>query len=153
MRLESVDSSAAKGWYVGPWNSDLPIAIGYANAAIDEPHVHSQLTEIYIVTRGTSEIRIEQKTIALQAGDLLIVEPGEAHTFLSNSLDYFHVVIHTPPYPATTPVVKTGRAPLTFGLTEATPGDTPVAASIKTIPRCAIGPLSRQPSRRVAGLR
>ncbi len=96
MRLERADSTIAKGWYIGPWNSDLPIAIGYANAGVDEPHAHSQLTEIYIITRGTSEIRLGQETIALQAGDLLVIEPGEAHTFLSHSPDYFHVVIHTP---------------------------------------------------------
>ncbi len=47
MRLEQADLTVAKGWYVGPWNSDLPIAIGYANAGIDEPHAHTQITEIY----------------------------------------------------------------------------------------------------------
>src|SRR5512139_1294598 len=82
MRLAQADLAAAKGWYVGPWNSDLPIAIGYANAGIDEPHVHVQITEIYIVARGTSEIRVEQETITLHAGDMIILEPGEAHTFL-----------------------------------------------------------------------
>jgi mannose-6-phosphate isomerase-like protein (cupin superfamily) len=96
MRLEQANSLVAKGWYVGPWNSDLLIAIGYANAGIDEPHVHATITEIYLVTRGTSEIRVEQETITLHAGDLIIVEPGEAHTFLSNSPDYFHIVLHTP---------------------------------------------------------
>ena len=96
MRLEHPDLTAAKGWYAGPWNSDLPIALGYANADVDEPHVHTQLTEIYLVARGTSEIRVEQETIALHAGDMIIVEPGGAHTILSNSPDYFHVVLHTP---------------------------------------------------------
>ena len=96
MRLEHVDSIVAKGWYVGPWNSDLPIAIGYAYAGVDEPHAHTTITEVYVIARGTSEIRIEQETITLRAGDLLVVEPGEAHTFLSNSPDYFHVVLHTP---------------------------------------------------------
>ena len=96
MRRAQADRTVAKGWYAGPWNSDLPIAVGYANAGIDEPHVHAQITEIYIVARGTSEIRVEQETITLQPGDMLVVEPGEAHTFLSNSPDYFHVVLHTP---------------------------------------------------------
>jgi mannose-6-phosphate isomerase-like protein (cupin superfamily) len=96
MRLEHAASTTAKGWYVGPWNSELPIAIGYANAGIDEPYVHAQIAEVYIVARGTSEIRIEQETITLHAGDMIIVEPGEAHPFLSNSPDYFHVVLHTP---------------------------------------------------------
>ena len=96
MRIEHADSTAAKGWYAGPWNSDLPIAIGYATTGIDEPHVHAQIIEIYVVARGTSQIRVEQETITLCAGDMIIVEPGEAHTFLSNSPDYFHVVLHTP---------------------------------------------------------
>ncbi len=96
MRLQHADLTAAKGWYAGPWNSELSIAIGYANAGIDEPHEHAQITEIYFVARGTSEIRVEQKTIILHAGDMIIVEPGEGHTFLSSSADYFHVVLHTP---------------------------------------------------------
>ena len=96
MRLEHPDLTAAKGWYAGPWNSDLPIAIGYANAGIDEPHVHAYLTEIYIVARGTAQIRVEQETITLHAGEMIIVEPGEAHTFVASSPDYFHVVLHAP---------------------------------------------------------
>ena len=96
MRLAQADFTAAKGWFVGPWNSDLPIAIGYASAGIDEPHLHDQITEIYVVMRGTSQIRVEQETLLLRAGDMIIVEPGEAHTFLSYSPDYFHLVLHTP---------------------------------------------------------
>ena len=96
MRLEHAHPTAAKGWYIGPWNSDLPIAIGYATAGIDEPHVHMQITEIYLVSRGTAQIRIEQETFTLHAGDMIIIEPGEAHTFSVHSLDYFRLVIHTP---------------------------------------------------------
>ena len=95
MQLEHADFTVDKGWYAGQWESAAPIWIGYANKGIDEPHVHSQITEIYLVARGTAEIRIEQKTFALTAGDVLIVEPGEAHTFLASSPDYFHFVIHT----------------------------------------------------------
>ena len=31
MRLERADPTAAKGWYAGPWNSDLTVSVGYAN--------------------------------------------------------------------------------------------------------------------------
>lgn len=95
MRLERA-TPYNKGWYAGPWDSDLTIGVGFANKGIDEPHVHTQVTEIYLVARGTAEIRIEQTTVQLRPGDALILEPGEAHTFLSNSDDYFHFVIHTP---------------------------------------------------------
>src|SRR5262245_23185873 len=96
MRLERAQSSVDKGWYAGPWNSPLQISLGYANIGIDEPHVHTQITEIYLVARGTSTLRVERETLTQSAGDLIVVEPGEAHTFLESSPDYFHFVIHTP---------------------------------------------------------
>ena len=95
MRIEHADLAIDKGWYVGAWNSALPISVGYANKGIDEPHVHSQITEIYLIARGTSQLRIERETLTLVAGDMIAIEPGEAHTFLTSSPDYFHFVIHT----------------------------------------------------------
>lgn len=95
MKIAHADPSE-KGWYFGPWNSGLPISVGYANQGIDEPHVHSQVTEIYLVARGTAEIRVEQQTVSLGPGDMIAVEAGEAHTFLSSSQDYFHFVLHMP---------------------------------------------------------
>jgi mannose-6-phosphate isomerase-like protein (cupin superfamily) len=58
--------------------------------------VHTVVTEIYLIAQGTAQIRIEQVTVTLAAGDMLVLEPGEAHTFLSSSPDYLHFVIHTP---------------------------------------------------------
>ena len=89
-------NSSAKGWYAGPWNSGLPISVGYATTGIDEPHVHTFVTEIYLIAQGTAQLRIEQVTVTVSAGDMLVLEPGEAHTFLSSSPDYLHFVIHTP---------------------------------------------------------
>jgi quercetin dioxygenase-like cupin family protein len=54
------------------------------------------VTEIYLVARGSSSVRVEQETFELREGDALIIEPGEAHTFLANSDDYLNFVIHTP---------------------------------------------------------
>ncbi len=96
MRLEQANLLDDKGWYAGPWDSNLPISIGYANKGIDQPHVHPQITEIYLIAQGKAEIRVEQQTIILSAGDMFIVDPGEAHTFLSSSPDDYHFVIHTP---------------------------------------------------------
>jgi mannose-6-phosphate isomerase-like protein (cupin superfamily) len=95
MRLGRINDDA-KGWLAGPWDSDLAISVGFANEGVDDPHVHSLLTEIYLVARGTSAVRVGTDTIELQQGDVLIVEPGEAHTFLSSSPEYLHFVVHTP---------------------------------------------------------
>jgi mannose-6-phosphate isomerase-like protein (cupin superfamily) len=96
VRIERADPAIVKGWYLGPWNSDLPISLGYAPKGIDEPHVHTRITEIYLVARGTSELRVGDQTVTLTAGDVVVVESGEPHTFLSSSPDYFHFVIQTP---------------------------------------------------------
>jgi len=86
----------AKGWLAGPWDGDLAVSVGFANEGVDEPHVHSRITEIYLVACGSSSVRVEGETVELRAGDVLIVEPGEAHTFLGSSEDYLHFVVHSP---------------------------------------------------------
>ncbi len=90
------DLRKTKGWFVGPWNSPLDIPIGYANQGIDELHVHERMCEVYLVAQGKSIILIDDREFSLQAGDIIVVEPGEAHTFKESSNDYLHFVIHTP---------------------------------------------------------
>lgn len=86
MRIERADPAVVKGWYLGPWNSDLPISLGYAPKGIDEPHIHTRITEVYLVARGTSELRVGDRTVTLTAGDVVVVEPGEPHTLMFGSV-------------------------------------------------------------------
>ncbi len=92
----STDQDVEKGWFVGPWNSDVLVPIGYANAAVDEKHYHQEMHEVYLVARGQSLARVAGREIELRAGDILVVEPGEVHTFISSTGDYLHFVIHAP---------------------------------------------------------
>ena len=96
MRIERASSTVSKGWYLGPWDSEPAISSGYANTGIDEPHLHTKIAEIYLVARGTSLLRVENETVQLKAGDIVVIEAGEAHTFVESSADYFHFVLHTP---------------------------------------------------------
>ena len=96
MRIAHADDRVAKGWYVGPWNAGLAVAVGYAHQGINEPHLHRTMTEIYMVARGSAQVRVEQQTVTLNKKDVLVIAPGEAHTFLSTSPDYFHFVIQSP---------------------------------------------------------
>jgi mannose-6-phosphate isomerase-like protein (cupin superfamily) len=99
MRLLRLDLATNKGWYTGPWNSDLPISIGYANTGIDLPHLHRQITEIYLIARGSAQLNVDNQTLTVFAGDMILIQPGEAHTFLSSSPDYLHFVLHVPGLP------------------------------------------------------
>jgi mannose-6-phosphate isomerase-like protein (cupin superfamily) len=96
MRIYHPDIENTKGWFEGPWNTDLAISIGYAHQGIQESHLHKTTTEIYLVASGSSIIIVEDQKIRLGQGDMIIIEPGERHTFHSSSDGYFHFVIHVP---------------------------------------------------------
>ncbi len=92
----TVDKNVAKGWFVGPWNSGVPIPIGYANQGVNEKHYHAQMYEIYLVASGNSTCVVNNQEIHLKTGDILVIEPHEIHTFIESSEDYLHFVIQTP---------------------------------------------------------
>jgi mannose-6-phosphate isomerase-like protein (cupin superfamily) len=96
MRLLTSDPGVPKGWLDGPWISGLPIAVGFATAPLDEPHEHATVTEIFLVGRGEATARVEDRSIDLTRGDVLVVEPGEARTILSASEDLMMFVVHVP---------------------------------------------------------
>jgi mannose-6-phosphate isomerase-like protein (cupin superfamily) len=74
-----------KGWFVGPWMSAVPAAIGWADQGVNLSHRHNQMNEIYLVARGSSVAVVTGQTVRLTAGDMLLVEPGESHTFVESS--------------------------------------------------------------------
>ena len=96
MLARNDEKQPAKGWYTELTQPALPF-IGYANQGVNERHLHRELREVYLVARGSSTIVVNNASIILQAGDVVVIEPGEVHTFVENSPDYFHFVLHCPP--------------------------------------------------------
>lgn len=92
----TADSSQQKGWWSGPWDSPLPVPIGYATSGVNERHFHAEMYEIYLIARGKSKAVVGSKTVSLEAGQILVVEPGEVHTFVQSSEEYLHFVIQAP---------------------------------------------------------
>lgn len=52
--------------------------------------------EIYLVANGKSTIIVDGKVIDLKAGDMIVVEPHEVHSFIRSSDNYLHFVINVP---------------------------------------------------------
>jgi mannose-6-phosphate isomerase-like protein (cupin superfamily) len=92
----NIDRKRSKGWFLGPWNSEVPVPVGYANEGVNEEHYHQRMFELYLVAQGQSTIVVNGAEVILRQGDALVVEPGEVHSFTSSSEDYLHFVIHTP---------------------------------------------------------
>ncbi|GAB2992492.1 cupin domain-containing protein [Amycolatopsis acidiphila] len=89
-------SAGGKGWFVGPWNSLVPVVIGWADQGVNDPHRHDHMNEAYLVARGDSVAVVDGREVRLRAGDMLVVEPGESHTFIDSSDDYLHFVVQAP---------------------------------------------------------
>jgi mannose-6-phosphate isomerase-like protein (cupin superfamily) len=95
----------AKGWYRELTHPALP-RCGFANQGINERHYHRELREVYLVARGSSTIVLDGAAVTLHAGDAIVVEPREVHTFSWSSPDYFHLVLQCPPVPGDKVVVS-----------------------------------------------
>lgn len=78
------------------WGSGTVPALAAWTRGVTEPHRHDQTYEIYLVARGHCVARIAGEPVRLGPGDMLVVEPGESHTFASNSEDYLHHVVQAP---------------------------------------------------------
>jgi hypothetical protein len=46
--IKSSIEAQGKGWFVGPWNSRVYVAVGYSDRGIDEPHSHDEMSELYL---------------------------------------------------------------------------------------------------------
>ncbi len=68
MKLYQPDDRLAKGWFAGPWDSDLEIAVGYASTTVDQPHYHRTMREVYLFSRGSSTMLVDGKRIEAQKG-------------------------------------------------------------------------------------
>ena len=92
----AADEKQEKGWFLGPWNSVVPVPLGYAHSGVNERRYHEQMHEIYLVARGQCTAVVNGESIALKSGQILVVEPGEIHTFSDSTDDYLHFVIQAP---------------------------------------------------------
>ena len=53
----TVDPNAGKAWFGGPWDSALPIPVGYATEGLDENHVHTRMYEVYLAQVGPARLQ------------------------------------------------------------------------------------------------
>jgi mannose-6-phosphate isomerase-like protein (cupin superfamily) len=74
----------------------VTVAIGWADRGVNDPRRHDQVNEVCLVARDHSLAKVDGKQVRLQAGGMLVVEPGERHTFIESSHDYLHFVVQAP---------------------------------------------------------
>ncbi len=78
---KSAESGDSPAWICGHWNgSSLAIGTGLRTEVGDgEVRHHHPYREYYVVLEGAAELEVEEQLIALRAGMVVMVEPGERH--------------------------------------------------------------------------
>src|SRR3954451_8693896 len=51
------------------------------------PHVHPGQSERFEITKGTLSLKIEGRAVEAKAGDVVTIEPGQAHYFANKTAD------------------------------------------------------------------
>lgn len=91
-------SEMTKGWFVGDFS---PVALHsnaaevavktYRAGALEARHLHKVAAEVTVIVSG----RARMNTTVLEAGDIVLIEPGEATDFEALT-DVTTVVVKTP---------------------------------------------------------
>lgn len=59
---------------------DVPAEVHVVHVRGSRPHRHADTAELYHVLRGRGEVDLDDDTIAVSEGDLVIIRPGVWHT-------------------------------------------------------------------------
>jgi mannose-6-phosphate isomerase-like protein (cupin superfamily) len=76
-----------------PVGKDEPVWFHYMRISDSHKHLHKRTTEYYYVTEGAGEIELDDETVAIAKGDMIIVPPGVAHTARATTDAELHVLI------------------------------------------------------------
>ena len=84
-----------EGWHL---REGMPIQVGIKSGAtpFSGPHLHRTMTEYFYLLEGEISLRVDRKAITVGKGDLVVVEPGEAHEVLSASPDALLLLLMPP---------------------------------------------------------
>lgn len=86
-----------EGWYLA--EAGLPIQVGVKSGAtpFSHGHLHRTMTEYFLLLRGSLRIRVDDREFDMKEGDLIVVEPGEAHAVIQASRDLLLLLLMPPP--------------------------------------------------------
>ncbi len=86
-----------EGWYLT--EAGLPVQVGVKKGAtpFSKKHLHRTMAEYFLLLEGDLRLKVNEETLEMKKGDLVMVEPGEAHEVLYASPDALLFLLMPPP--------------------------------------------------------
>lgn len=88
-----------KEWLFNDGSQPFQVKIVQARELNPVEHYHKAMHEYFFLLQGTAVILVDGNKYELAKGDLLVVEPGEAHKVADYSPDMQLLLLMPPPVP------------------------------------------------------
>ncbi len=94
-----VNLAGREGWHLK--ESGLPVQVGIKSGAtpFSGPHRHRTMAEYFYLLEGELRLRVDKRELEMKKGDLVVVEPGEAHQVVRASPDSLLLLLMPPDVP------------------------------------------------------
>jgi quercetin dioxygenase-like cupin family protein len=88
-----------EGWHLT--GSGMPIQVGvkFGATPFSGKHLHKTMAEYFLLLEGDLRIQVNGKILEMKKGDLVVVEPGEAHDVLYASPEALLFLLMPPSVP------------------------------------------------------
>jgi len=84
--------------------SEEPAAFHYMRISDSRKHYHERTTEYYFVVEGVGEMELDEETVPIREGDLIVVPPGTRHTSRPTAEAELHIlIVAIPPFSPSDP--------------------------------------------------
>jgi quercetin dioxygenase-like cupin family protein len=86
-----------EGWHLA--EAGLPIQVGVrtGTSPFGKSHLHKTMPEYFLLLEGEVRLQVMGEILEIKKGDLVLVEPGEAHEVLQASVDALLLLLMPPP--------------------------------------------------------
>ena len=84
-------------------SKDEPVWFHYMRISDSRKHRHARIIEYYFVVEGRGEMELDDETVPIAKGDMIVVPPGVFHTSRPAADEELHVLIIAVPPPGEGP--------------------------------------------------
>ena len=86
-----------EGWRLDEAGMPIQVGVKFGTSPFGKGHLHRTMAEYFLLVAGSMKISVAGQTLEIEKGDLLVVEPGEAHEVLGCSPDALLLLMMPPP--------------------------------------------------------
>jgi quercetin dioxygenase-like cupin family protein len=88
---------AKEGWHLGEVGLPIQVGVKFGASPFGKKHLHRTMAEYFLLLAGDLRLDVNGEILEIATGDLVAVEPGEAHEVLHASPDALLLLLMPPP--------------------------------------------------------